>query len=308
MSEALPWEAESWFRRYREIIPAYPAFEEALRRPLPVHVRANGLLIPTGHLVSLLALRGIALQPSHPVHEDLFTLPGDIQPGTLPEYALGFLHTQALSSCLAATILRPREGERVLDMCAAPGGKTAHLARFMNNRGVLVANEVNPRRRPALGNTLDRLGVLNAVMTGYPAQEFPLRQRFDKILVDVPCSGEGVYRGFKTPYRVFPAHAYGRLLALQRRIVLRAFDLLTPGGELLYATCTYAPAENEGVLHVLLSERDATLLPVRPSVPCAPGIGTWEKETYDARVHGAVRLYPHLGDSIGFFMARVGRA
>ncbi|MBW1797392.1 MAG: RsmB/NOP family class I SAM-dependent RNA methyltransferase, partial [Deltaproteobacteria bacterium] len=208
---------------------------------------------------------------------------------------------------LASIALGPKQGTYVLDMCASPGGKTSHLAELMNNTGFIVANELYPKRQIPLGHTLERLGVMNAVITGYQAQEFPMKHRFDYILADVPCSGEGRFRQTKEGLTYWETGAKARLSDLQKKIILRGFDLLKENGEMLYATCTYNPEENESVVNFLLDHRDAKLLPIHVGFDCEPGILQWGNETYDKQIERTARFYPHRIDSVGFFMARIGR-
>jgi 16S rRNA C967 or C1407 C5-methylase (RsmB/RsmF family) len=182
----------------------------------------------------------------------------------------------------------------------------------MGNTGLIIANELFPDRHVAMGNTLSRLGVLNTIVCAYQAQEFPLKMKHDFILADVPCSGEGRFRRDpKRPeqgHRVYPKHLQ-KLRQTQPRILLRGFDLLKTGGELLYATCTYNPDENEAVVNRLLEERkQADLLPM-DSIPLRgePGLIEWKGETYDKRLRHSERFYPHRINSVGFFMARIVR-
>ena len=174
-----------------------------------------------------------------------------IEPGRL---------SQALTSCLVPIALCPRSGSYVLDMCASPGGKTSQLAQLMNNTGIIVANELYPNRHIPLAHTLARLGVLNAVLTAYQAQEFPLKHCFDYILADVPCSGEGRFRVVKKLSRYRAGKGREKLPQLQKKIILRGYDLLKDEGEMIYATCTYNPEENESVVDFLLKNREAELL------------------------------------------------
>ncbi|MFP3927759.1 MAG: hypothetical protein ACLFUP_02550 [Desulfobacteraceae bacterium] len=253
-----------------------------------------------------LAGRGIRVERSHPDFPELLAAVGLEAPGRLPAHFRGDIHAQALTSCLCGRLLSPPVGGLVLDMCAAPGGKTTHMADLMENQGMLVANEPSQPRQSALSGNLSRLGVLNTVITAYQAQQFPMRQRFDHILADVPCSGEGGIRG-EGLYREW-AEAPPSLLDLQRKILVRGFDLLTPGGVMLYSTCTYAPEENEAALHHLLTTRDRVdVLPLEPGLPYEPGVTSWNGSRYDQRVQKSVRLYPHRVDSVGFFMAFIRR-
>ncbi|WP_035254178.1 RsmB/NOP family class I SAM-dependent RNA methyltransferase [Desulfatiglans anilini] len=295
------------FPRYQVIVPDYPLFEEKLRDPLPVHLRVNQLKASPGAVRTALERTGISLLPSIDDAHGLYEAQGLDAPGNLLAYYMGQIHPQALTSCLAALVLQPAAGQCVLDLCAAPGGKTAHLAQLMGNRGLVVANELYASRQVPLGHTLARLGVANTVVTGYQAQEFPLRQRFDRVLADVPCSGEGRFRRVKAGSHARGSTGKTWMTDLQRKIILRAYDLLDEGGRLLYATCTYNPLENEAVVQYLLENREARLIPIQSGIAAEPGIQEWEDERYDRQLAMAARFYPHRVDSVGFFMALIGR-
>lgn len=300
-------EKESIFDGYREIIPEFSLFQESLQRPLPTHLRVNRLMIEPADLVRTLESRGTSLKRSCEEYDTLYLVPGLESPGNLLEYFLGYIHPQALTSCLASLALSVREDSYVLDMCAAPGGKTSHLAQLMKNTGLIVANELYPSRHISLGHTLDRMGVLNAVVTGYQAQQFPLKERFDYVLADVPCSGEGRFRKTKGLVGYRRPKDKTRLPDLQKKIILRGFDLLKEGGQMLYATCTYSPEENESVVNFILDHRDARLLPIDLGVDYEPGLVEWKNEKYHKHLKKGARFYPHRLDSVGFFMARIGK-
>jgi NOL1/NOP2/sun family putative RNA methylase len=295
------------FECYREIIPEFNLFQKSLRRPLPTHLRVNRLKIEPDRLLGLLEERGIHPEQAAERHDTLYLAPGLDSPGNAVEYFLGYFHPQALTSCLASIALSPKTGAYVLDMCASPGGKTTHLAQLMQNSGMIIANELHPARHIALGHTLCRLGVLNTILTGYPAQEFPLRPRFDRIMADVPCSGEGRFRKLKPMMRYRAGGNRRSLPDLQKKIILRGFDLLKEGGTMLYATCTYNPDENESVVNHLLNNRDAALLPIDVGLEYEPGVLEWGDEHYDPQLRRTARFYPHHINSVGFFMARIGR-
>ena len=295
------------FERYREVIPDFTLFQESLYKPLPTHLRVNRLKTNPAHLVSLMQEKGIPLTSSHDRDSSLYIAPGLQFPGNVLEYFLGYFHPQALTSCLASIVLSPETGSYVLDMCASPGGKTSHMAQLMDNTGLIVANELYRGRHASLGHTLERMGVVNTVITDYQAQEFPLRNRFNFILADVPCSGEGGFRKKTENSRYKETKARLALPELQKKIIVRGFDLLEDDGVMLYSTCTYNPEENESVVGFLLENREAVLLPIDAGLDYDPGITEWGDKKYDKRVEGAARLYPHRHDSVGFFMARIGR-
>jgi NOL1/NOP2/sun family putative RNA methylase len=298
---------ESPFERYRDIIPDYQSFVKALHKPLPTHLRVNLLKIEPYPLIQRLKAKGIPLIEVTEKDPSLFHAPHLKSGGNLLEHVLGYIHFQSLTSSIASILLSPKPGSFALDMCASPGGKTAHLAQIMNNTGLIIANEPDWRRNIPLSHNLARLGVLNTVMTGYQAQEFPLRQKYDFILADVPCSSEGRFRFAGEHAWHGETKQKAKLPVLLRKIILRGFDLLKERGEMVYSTCTYNPEENEGVVDFLLKNRDAELLHAEAMFPFEPGLLSWEKETYDKRLQKAARFYPHRLDSVGFFMARIGR-
>ena len=221
---------------------------------------------------------------------------------------MGYYHPQAFTSALASLILAPQPGELVCDLCAAPGSKTSHMAQLMHNQGVIVANEPAHARLSMLEYNLKHLGISNVVTTHYAGQNFPRRCKFARVLVDAPCSGEGNYR-WDRQGRVRHAHrAAGTpddLPRLQKQLLVRGFDLLAPGGSLIYATCTYNPAENEAIVQTLLEQRPATLQPITLPVPHSPGLQQWKEQTYDVRMQHCWRLYPHQTGSVGFFVASI---
>ena len=298
---------ERVFEHYADFIPAFETFQACLHAPLPQYLRVNTLKIETANLLRALERKRIFLTRAMDSGETLFVAPEGTSPGKWLEYALGYIHPQALTSCLASLVLSPAPGSYVLDMCASPGGKTSHLAQLMGGEGLIVANELQRRRHKALSHTLARLGVMNAILTSYPAQEFPFRGHFDFVMADVPCSGEGTFRhGQDHSWRRVQTGT-GRLSVTQKRIILRGFDLLKKGGQMLYATCTYNPEENESVVNHLLKERDAEMITIESPLPFSPGLSGWNEETYARDIQKAARFYPHFVDSVGFFMARIGR-
>jgi len=296
-----------FFEYYRDVIPDFSSFQESLEYSLPTHLRINLLKTDPLDLIARLEAQAIAVRRASDEHETLLLAPQLTSPGNLVEYVQGHIHPQALTSCLVPIALRPDPDSVVLDMCAAPGGKTAHMAQLMNQGGLVIANELYPSRQIPLAHTLGRLGVLNTILTGYQAQEFPLRQRFGFILADAPCTGEGRFRA--TPGKAGPREGWGRarLVELQRKIILRGFDLLQEGGQMIYSTCTYHPEENEGPVSFLLENRPAELLPIDVGFTYVSGLIEWKGTRYDPRLQRAARFYPHHTDSVGFFMAKIGR-
>lgn len=303
-SPARPPEPADILPRYRDVIPDWNRFVDACRRPLPTVVRANTLRIDPARLRERLVERGLAVEPI-PWEPTLFRV--DRPVGSTIEHWLGLLYVQEAVQALPVVALAPLSGEAVLDLCASPGGKTTDIAARMRGIGPLVANEPSGRRQPALLANVNRLGVLNVTQTRYRGESFPGTSRFDRVLVDAPCSAEGTLR--KEPSLAVGAApaTIARLARLQKRLIVRAYDLLRPGGVLVYSTCTFAPEENEAVAAHLLAMRDARLTPLSLPVDTAPGLSSWNGETYPEEIRGCARTYPHQLDSGGGFVARFER-
>jgi len=291
--------------RYRPIIEDWEAFSQVIQTPLPPVVRANTLKIRATDLDRRFDEADIP-HTQYAWNEDLFELTDP--PGRRIEHWLGLYYVQEAVQTLPVLALDPQPGHTAIDLCAAPGGKATHMAARMQNQGTLVANEPNGRRQMSLLANINRLGVLNTMVTAYQGENFPLQTTFDRVLVDAPCSAEGTLR--KEPSLQLGASKamIDRLARLQKRLIVRAFDLLTPDGILVYSTCTFAPEENEAVVAHLLDERKAQVLPSQLTVQGAPGLTYWHSEQYPEDTQHCLRVYPHHLNSGGGFLARIVRA
>lgn len=305
MPTALAGRADA-LARYAPLIPEFDAFLAALQRPLPMEIRVNTLKAEPHAVRRRLEAHGAVVRPV-PWYDAAFVVERLESTGTTLDYFLGHYHPQGSTSMLPPLALAPGPEDVVLDLCAAPGSKSSQLAQLMGNRGLLIANDVGPRRVKALAANLERLGVTNAIVTVYRGQNFPSRLRFTRVLVDAPCTGEGTYRAIAGRYRGATAETIQRMGRQQKLLLLRAFDLLEPGGTLVYSTCTYAPEENEAVIDHLLRERPAVVIPLDLPCPHAPGVTAWDGLSFRDEVRRCARLYPHQVDSWGFFLAKVAR-
>jgi len=290
--------------RYRGIVPDRERFVEACRRPLPATVRANTLRTGRDALRQRLERQGVRASPCS---WEKTLLEVDRPLGGTIEHWLGLFYIQEAVQTLPVLALDPRPGDVVLDFCAAPGGKATQIAARMGGVGPLIANEPSGRRQPALLANINRLGVLNATITAYRGESFPRTALFDRVLVDAPCSAEGTLRKEPSLLAGAATSAIARLARLQKRLIVRAYDLLRPGGVLVYSTCTFAPEENESVAAHLLGVRDARLAPLSLPVAASPGLTSWNGESYPPELGGCARIYPHQIDSGGGFIARFER-
>ena len=270
---------EAFLRRMHRQLgdPGYADYLSAMERTRPRALRVNTLKTD---VAAFLSLADAALTPDEIVPEGFF-VPEDFPVGTNPLHAAGLFYMQEPSAQFPAALLCAKPHETVLDLCAAPGGKTGQLAAGMQNTGLLIANEIVPQRAGVLSGTLERLGVQNAVVTNMrPDALCPLLSgSCDAVLVDAPCSGEGMFR--KEPQAVCDwSEAHVRASAeRQRRILESAAVCVKPGGRLVYSTCTFSPEENE--------ETVAWFLAAHPEFSCA----------------AQKRFYPHTSTGEGQFAA-----
>ncbi len=241
-----------------------------------------------------------------------FTLPSDAQPGKHPFHAAGLYYLQDPSAMAPAELLAPRPGEWVLDLAAAPGGKATHLAALMANQGILVANEIHPRRAWELAENLERCGVINAAVLNENPHKLASHfgDRFDRVLVDAPCSGEGMFRKSQAAREEWSPELVQSCSIRQTAILEEAARLARPGGFLVYSTCTFAPEENELVVARFLDEHlDFSLVETGRFPGFAVGRPDWiGRETGENNpIKRTVRLWPHLGGPEGHFIAVMQR-
>ncbi len=281
------------------------ALAASVATPMPDALRLNPLQPASRDLAAILTRRGAA-PVSWCAEAFQFGAPAPHLGQTL-EYLLGAFYIQAAAQTLAVAVLDPQPGERILDLCAAPGGKTTQIAARMNNTGLLVANEPRRTRWPPLVGNLERCGVANVVLTGAPASIMPrtFHNYFDRILLDAPCSGDGIVRKSETVLEHWSAK-----VALQRGhhqvgLLRAAFHMLRPGGILVYSTCSLSLEENESVVTGLLRRygEQVELLPIDGIA--APPLPHAVAPRYAAALAQAVRVWPHLHDTEGAFVARM---
>lgn len=293
--------------RYRSFIDDWDAFTAAAGRPEPTVVRVRTGRISEAQLVDRLQAQGFRLRPIeglpgfHRVEHEPFAVSATL------EHWDGLVYVQQASTGVAPPELGARPGERVLDLCSAPGGKTTHLAELMDERGCVVASEIDERRiRGLLGNVY-RLCHTSIMTVACDGRDFPEGPLFDRVLVDAPCSGEGTLRrrSGDVPNQSESFLRYVR--GVQRTLLEKAVRLCRPGGTILYVTCTFSPEENEAVVSDVLGTSPVELEPLRLEVPHAPGLTAFEGSAYDPRLEGAARIYPHHLDSGGLFLAKLRR-
>ncbi|MFH1064450.1 MAG: RsmB/NOP family class I SAM-dependent RNA methyltransferase [Candidatus Woesearchaeota archaeon] len=225
--------------------------------------------------------------------------------GNMIEHVLGYVYVQEAASMIPPLVLDPQPGERVLDMCAAPGSKTTQIAQYMKNKGVLVANDVMGLRLASLGVNLQRCGVLNVIMTRMQGNRF-YNVEFDRILVDAPCSGTGTIRKSLKTIDMWNLKLASHLAKTQRTLVRTAFSILKPGGTMVYSTCTLEPEEDEGIVDYILKEfPEASVEEIDLDIKRSPCVTQFEGKTYSDEVKKCLRIWPQDNDTEGFFVAKI---
>lgn len=311
--------ASSTLVRYRDIIDEWDTFADFATRALPHCFWVNTLKITEEALLARLHADGILTEPLSWLR-GAHRLLSDLPLGKRFEHLTGLIYIQEEVSMLPVAIMDPQPGERVLDMCAAPGSKTSQIGIRMQNRGTIVANDASYPRMRSFRRNQERLGIVNMTLTCRNGFDLPMAWGpFDRVLADVPCSCEGNSRKSLTALtRKEPGFREG-LTRTQTKILRRALRLVKPGGVVVYSTCTYAPEENEGVLDTILRESEGSvrIIPLQakggdpqivlPNLKTASGLSKWGGQVFHPDVSGAVRLYPHLNDTGGFFIAALRR-
>ena len=235
-------------RMEKQLGEEYPSFLESLERPRAVALRYNPLKGEQPQLPFA--------QASVPWELMGFYYDPQARPGLHPYHEAGVYYLQEASAMSAVALLQPQPGEWVCDLCAAPGGKTTQIAGRMAGEGFLLCNEINPKRAKILSRNIERMGVANALVTNEHPEK--LAQRFvgcfDRVLIDAPCSGEGMFRKEEAAVTDWSEETVEMCARRQREILRSGAALLRPGGRLVYSTCTFAPQENEETVAAFLED------------------------------------------------------
>lgn len=267
-------------RMKNQLVKDYDAFIESYKKPANRALLVNTLKITAKQLC---ALPGISDLTPVKWAENGFYYREDLRPGKLPYHDAGLYYVQEPSAMRVAEAAGALPGERVLDLCAAPGGKTAGLAASMCGSGLLVANEIHPARAKILSQNAERLGIRNCIVTNISpvglSARFPLF--FDRVVVDAPCSGEGMFRKEPEALACWSEENISLCARRQHEILENADLNLAPGGSLIYSTCTFAPEENELQIEAFLREHPDYELVLQEYI------------------------YPHENDGEGHFVARL---
>ena len=276
-------------RMEQQLGEEYPAFLASLERPRAVALRLN-------------PLKGAApaldfVQNPVPWEPMGYYYAPEARPGLHPYHEAGVYYLQEASAMAPVTLLDPQAGEWVCDLCAAPGGKTTQIAGRMAGKGFLLCNEINPKRAKILSRNIERMGVGNALVTNEHPEKLSQRLAgcFDKVLIDAPCSGEGMFRKEEAAVTDWSQETVEMCARRQQEILNSGARLVRPGGRLVYSTCTFAPEENERAM--------AAFLETHPDFEPEAAEAPW----FTPAGEGAFRLWPHKLLGEGHFAAVLRR-
>ena len=299
---------DEFLAQMREAMPAHLAFDDfiaACQRPLRRSIRVNTLKISVEDFLALVAPYGWQLTPVPWCAEGFWIEREDEESlplGSTAEHLSGLFYIQEASSMLpvAALFAGHEMPQRVMDVAAAPGSKTTQIAAKMGNKGAILANEFSASRVKVLHANISRCGIANVALTHFDGRVFgaALPESFDAILLDAPCSGEGVVRKDPDALKNWSVQSNLEIAATQRELIDSAFHALRPGGTLVYSTCTLNRDENESVLAWLLAQypQAVEIEPLAELFPSAKEALTPE---------GFLHVFPQIYDCEGFFVARL---
>merc|ERR1712240_733484 len=303
---------EFMIEKFLQVFPVSEILDvlEANEVQRPVTIRTNSLKTRRRDLAQALINRGVNLDPVGKWSKvGLVIYSSQVPLGATPEYLAGHYILQGASSLLPVMALAPQEGERILDMASAPGGKTTHIAAVVKNTGMILANDANQDRCKAVVGNCHRLGITNTVVCSHDGRMLPkVMTGFDRVLLDAPCSGTGVISKDQSAKQTKDDQDIHLCSHLQKELILAAIDCLDhkskTGGYLVYSTCSILPEENENVVDYVLRKRHVKLVPTGLDFG-VEGFTKYREKRYHPTMNLCKRYYPHTHNMDGFFVAKI---
>lgn len=287
--------------RYKAIMNDWQAFKEECQNKAIQTVRKNPLKARKDFEEAL--KRDFPEASQSDWNSDVYRLERDISPGKSMLHWRGEYYVQEESASLPVEVLDPKKGDKVLDMCAAPGGKSTQIAGKMENKGLVVSNDDSSKRLQSLHANVYRTGSAIIDVTNYDGRRIPEEIDFDKVLVDAPCSGEG--NNSRRSFEASSEEERKHLADLQFQLLEKASQLVKEDGVIVYSTCTFAPEENEAVISRALEELDLELENIETEVEHRRGVESFQNLDFGSEMSKTVRIYPHHINSGGIYVARL---
>ncbi len=314
---------ERFIERYGSILDpsSFKVFLDSLEEPLKKSLRVNTILYGAQDLKDQSKKNGWVINSIPWIKEGFFIDRDnkDLPLGNTVLHLSGKIYIQESISMLPSIILNPKEGDLVLDMASSPGSKTTHMAMMMNNKGMILANDLSSKRIRGLISNLKRLCVCNTSVVRKNGiifgRNFP--NTFDKILLDAPCTGDGLIRKDRKVLDIWNEYNIKQMSKLQKTLIDSAFKSLRPGGSMVYSTCTLSPEEDEEVISYLV-EQYKDIVEIQDLSKLLKGFGykedkllslqgitSFENKKYSKEVKKTLRVWPHIFNTEGFFIAKI---
>jgi NOL1/NOP2/sun family putative RNA methylase len=297
-----------FIERYSKIDPDEKFIEYSLK-PLRQSIRVNLLKVDdVDEVIEELKSKGFEFERVPWCDEGFFVV-NEENGGRITktiEHQLGVIFSQEASSMISPVYLDVEPGMLVLDMCASPGAKTTQIASYMENKGCIIANDVKFSRINILKSNLQKCGVLNANVTMMDGRSFrKFSNRFDRVLIDAPCSNVGMIRKNFKYLKIWKMRDVEGLSKLQKQLIRAGYSCLKPGGKMIYSTCTLDPSENEEVVDFLLRNTSAEVERIDFKGNARKGMIEFGDREFDERVKYCLRIHPQDNDTEGFFIAKI---
>ncbi|PIU20933.1 MAG: tRNA methyltransferase [Candidatus Diapherotrites archaeon CG08_land_8_20_14_0_20_34_12] len=297
---------ETFVEKYKELLGKdSEKFFKSCCTKIPKSIWANSLRINPKELEKMLKEKGWKLK-SLTFNQNAFLLENIERPGDSDEFKQGFFNIQERASMLPVLVLDPQKGERILDLTAAPGSKTLQISCLLQGTGKILAIEKEFNRYKSLLYNIGKFEMKNVQAKCMNALIFKEDNSFDKVLLDAPCSSEGLVRKEFGALKHWSPHLVKRKSKLQKRLILKAYDALKENGILVYSVCSLSPEECENVIDFLLKKRNAAVEKIKiKGIKCGEGILKHGEKEFNKEVKNCCRLWPHKNDCQAFFIAKI---
>ncbi|MEO0276409.1 MAG: NOL1/NOP2/sun family putative RNA methylase [candidate division WOR-3 bacterium] len=284
----------------------FEKFVEILKKEIPTCIRVNFIKIEKKELLKILKEKGFEIKKNDIIPYALEVLKEPFEISKTIEHYLGFFYIQSLSSMIPVEILNIKEEEKILDICAAPGSKTTQAGISLKNKGVIVANDINIDRLKALSHNIDRIGLLNVVITKIQGEKIGdiFFEEFDKVIVDPPCSSLGMLEKYPDILKWWHPREIDKFYRIQREIFKSAIKALKPEGKVVYSTCTLSIKENEYLIDEMVKNYPLEIVEIKnEKIPSRKGFKKFKDILFLDDIEKTIRIYPQDILSEGFYIA-----